>query len=324
MAIRLAVGTNAKPIIGLYGLPGSGKTKTALMLAKGFVGDMSKVVMIDTERGRGEAYAQDDDVGGYLVRPISDNFSPRSYGEAIEEAEKYGARALIIDSASHEWEGIGGVLSMAAANEEKGWKGQIVWTKPKMEHQREFVGRLLQSSFDLVIICCRAKHVMVEFIENGKKQMKRDDRPTPIQSDQFLGEVFAYGWLDEEHRFNPVRYTNDSLIPILKKGTQLNIDTGIKLAEWDKSRTKPADQPTASQAGISAGDGNKTTTPVIDNNGVDEMLIADYLAAIEGTSTLEDLRDVYGSAYTWAKSKMNLKSASAFEIAKNKRKIELS
>ena len=45
------------------------------------------------------------------------SFSPQEYGKAITAAENYKLGALIIDSASHEWEGAGGVLDMAAANQ---------------------------------------------------------------------------------------------------------------------------------------------------------------------------------------------------------------
>lgn len=283
--IRPALGTNAKPIIALYGLPASGKTKTALLIAKGFIDDMSKVVMIETERGRGEAYAKDAQVGGYLVRPIVDDFSPKQYGDAIQDAEKAGAKVLIIDSASHEWEGLGGVLAMAAANEEKGWKGQVVWTKPKMQHQREFVGRLLQSSFDLVIICCRAKYLMVEYLDdNKKKQMKRDDKPTPIQSDQFLGEVFAYGWLDEEHNYHAVRYTDDSLIQVLRNNKPLDIDSGRRLAEWDKSRA----------AGYEEIDHTQELKKLLKEANIQES----ELLAIAKRSDLRQISDI-GKAKAW-------------------------
>ena len=72
---------------------------------------MSRVVMIETEAGRGEAYADDAEVGGYNVISLRESFSPKDYGEAITEAESSGAEVLIIDSASHEWEGVGGVLA---------------------------------------------------------------------------------------------------------------------------------------------------------------------------------------------------------------------
>jgi hypothetical protein len=49
VSLRKAVGTEAKPLIGLYAESGRGKTYGALLIAKGFVDDMSQVVMIETE-----------------------------------------------------------------------------------------------------------------------------------------------------------------------------------------------------------------------------------------------------------------------------------
>src|SRR6476660_6924941 len=113
-AFRPATRSEAKPLIGLYAESGCGKTWSALLLARGFVGPNGKIGMIETEGGRGEANVGREPVGQYLVRPIRSDFSPQEYGKAITDAEKENLDALIIDSASHEWEGAGGVLAKAA------------------------------------------------------------------------------------------------------------------------------------------------------------------------------------------------------------------
>src|SRR5262245_20948635 len=110
-SFRPARRSEAKPLIGLYSESGCGKTWSALMLARGFVGPAGKIGMIETESGRGEAYA-DVLPGGYDVLPIRENLSPENYGRALTIAEQAKFDALIIDSASHEWEGAGGVLGM--------------------------------------------------------------------------------------------------------------------------------------------------------------------------------------------------------------------
>src|ERR1700744_3843489 len=115
MDFRPARRTNAKPLIGLYSESGAGKTYSALLLARGYVGPEGRIGMIETESGRGEAYADPGEypeIGGYEVLPLHGNFSPDTYGNAIDAAERAKFDALIIDSASHEWEGVGGVLSM--------------------------------------------------------------------------------------------------------------------------------------------------------------------------------------------------------------------
>ncbi len=101
---RPATRSEAKPLIGLYSESGAGKTYSALLLARGYVGPEGRIGMIETESGRGEAYADPTEypeIGGYDVLSLRDDFSPQAYGKAITAAEQAGLGALIIDSASH-------------------------------------------------------------------------------------------------------------------------------------------------------------------------------------------------------------------------------
>ena len=167
--VRPAKRSEAKPLIGIYAPSGCGKTWSSLMLARGFVGPKGKIVMLETEGGRGEVFA-DVLPGGYDVCSMRNDFSPENYGAAITAIEKTEPDALIIDSASHEWEGSGGVLSMAAENEAAGKKSMMVWQGPKLAHQRYFVLRLLATPIPCVIVCMRAKYPMREVQVNGKKE----------------------------------------------------------------------------------------------------------------------------------------------------------
>lgn len=236
---RAAVTSEAKPLIGLYSESGCGKTKSALLLAKGFSLDMSKVGMIETEAGRGEAYASDPVVGGYVVRSIRGEFTPSEYGKAIVEAEQAKLRALIIDSASHEWEGAGGVLSMAAENQANGKKGPLVWQQPKILHQREFMLRLMQTPIPLVIVCMRAKYPMKEVKTGDKKEWTRSTQLEPKQSDDILFEMFVHGWIDQEHRFQGTKYTLDELRQVFVTGEPITVETGKRLAEWASGSAVP-------------------------------------------------------------------------------------
>jgi len=181
-SFRPATRSEAKPLIGLYSESGNGKTYSALLLARGYVGPQGSIGMIETESGRGEAYA-DILPGGYNVLPIRGDFSPENFGKALTAAENAKLDALIIDSASHEWEGAGGVLGMAAENQAAGKKGPLVWQKPKMDHQRHFMLRLMQTPIPLVIVCMRAKYPMVERKkQNGEKEWIRSETLEPKQA----------------------------------------------------------------------------------------------------------------------------------------------
>lgn len=238
---RPANRSQAKPLIGLHSESGAGKTFSSLTLARGFVGPQGKIGMIETESGRGEAYADPKEypeIGGYLVLPLREDFSPKSYGKAIDAAEKAGIDALIIDSASHEWEGVGGVLSMAADNEAAGKKGPLVWQKPKIDHQREFMLRFMQTSIPLVILNMRSKYPMQEAInpKTGRKDWSRSETLEPIQSADILFEMFVHGWIEKgTHAFKRTKCTARSLEDVFVDGKPISLDTGRKLAEWAKS-----------------------------------------------------------------------------------------
>jgi hypothetical protein len=242
--IRPAQRTNAKPLIGIYAESGKGKTYSSLLLARGFVGPKGSILMIETESGRGEAFSDKDEypeIGGYDVLPLRDDFSPQAYGAALTDAEKHAPGALIIDSASHEWEGAGGVLAMAADAQAGGKKGPIVWQKPKMDHQRHFMLRLMQTPIALVIVCMRAKYPMKEIKQaNGRKEWSRSDELHPKQSEDILYEMLAHGWLDDDHRFRSTKMTTRALESVLVDNERITVDTGKRLAVMAAGTKPPA------------------------------------------------------------------------------------
>lgn len=236
--IRLAKRGNAKPLIGLYARSGCGKTYSALLLARGCVGPAGKLGMIETENGRGEAFAGKPEIGDYSVWSLRDNFAPSRYLEAIRSFEQAKVDALIIDSASHEWEGTGGVLDQASERAKNGAKAILAWQQPKMDHQRFFMLPLMQSSIPLVICNMRAKYPMEERPKaNGNgKEWVRSDILEPKQSEDILYEMFVHGWIDEQHRFNGTKYTDDSLRAVIRAGEPISAESGRRLAAWMKEQ----------------------------------------------------------------------------------------
>jgi RecA/RadA recombinase len=251
IAFRPAKRSEAKPLIGLYAESGAGKTLSALLLARGFVGPEGRIGMIETESGRGEVYADDPRLpGGYAVLPLRETFSPEVYGEAIQQAEKESFDALIIDSASHEWDAVGGVRHMAAMAEEEGKKGMLVWQAAKMAHQRHFMLPLLTTPIPLVILCMRARYPMEE--RKGvpeKDRWQRSEWLVPYQSDTILFEMFVHGWIDRpQHRFHGTKYSREDLRGILRDNEPITVDTGQRLAAWASGGTtagRVVSEPTA-------------------------------------------------------------------------------
>lgn len=238
-SFRPALKAAAKLLIGIYATSGCGKTYSALLLARGFVGPSGRIGMIETESGRGEIYV-DAIPGGYSVLPMHGNFSPRAFGDAIKAAEDEKFDALIIDSASHEWESIGGVLDMAAENEKAGKKGPLVWQKPKIEHQKFFVSRMMNTPIPLVIVCMRAKYPMEQETKpNGQKgDWRRSTKLEPKQSEDILFEMLAHGWISDDHNFHVTKYpkVDRQFAGVLVDGEPLSIATGERLSAWSKTR----------------------------------------------------------------------------------------
>ena len=106
MAFTKAERKSAKARILIEGPSGSGKSYSALRLAKGLGG---RIAAIDTEHGSLSMYS---DVAEFDVMELSAPFSPDRYIAAIREAEQAGYEVLIIDSITHEWSGDGGILDI--------------------------------------------------------------------------------------------------------------------------------------------------------------------------------------------------------------------
>lgn len=192
-----ATRTAVKPLIGLFGKSGSGKTMSALLVARGLVGPSGRIGLVDTENGRGSLFA-DLIPGGYNVLNLDAPFSPDRYVEAIEVAEQE-ADVLVIDSMSHEWSGEGGILDWQEeeltrmAGED--WKKReackmAAWIKPKQAHKK-MVMRLLRSSLPL-ICCLRAEEkTHMEQKDGEKKKVITDDFTTPLFDSRFIFEMLV-------------------------------------------------------------------------------------------------------------------------------------
>lgn len=242
---RPAARTNSKLFLAIYGESGSGKTYSALMLARGLAGPTGKVMMIDTESRRGELYA-DVIPGGYDVAQLEAPFSPERYMQAIDAAEKAGAAVLVIDSMSHEWEGIGGVLDMASEIEKRtGKPGLHCWKEPKLQHKRLML-KLLQTPLHIVA-CVRAHHKsrQVKNERTGKSEIVKDEDTTPTQAEDFIFECTAHMEVLRDHRIRLTKCSHPQMRPCFPTDRPISVETGQALAAWCAGGSAPAtDWPT--------------------------------------------------------------------------------
>ncbi|MCP3065870.1 ATP-binding protein, partial [Myxococcus sp. K38C18041901] len=94
--------------LALIGQSGSGKTFSALRIARGLVGPNGRIAVGDTENESASKYADRFDFDAQSMS----RFSPRDFIALIEEAAREKYDCLIIDSLSHAWMGKGGALEM--------------------------------------------------------------------------------------------------------------------------------------------------------------------------------------------------------------------
>lgn len=255
--IKAATRVGVRPLIGIYGESGCGKTYTALLVARGFVGDAGKIVMIDSESGRGSLYA-DVLPGGYDVLELNQPFSPAAYIKAIDAVEQSGAKIGIIDSASHEWEGLGGVLEMAAENEQRSGKpGLHVWRLPKLEHAK-FMLRMLQSSIPW-IVCLRAKYKSRQTKQDGKTVIVKDEATSPIQNEEFIYEMTAHFEILQNHTIILTKCSHPELKKCFPadKSEPLSIKHGELIAAWCNNPSGSKPTPTSTSKAGESGEVKK-------------------------------------------------------------------
>lgn len=239
MEIRPASRTSVKPLIAMYGESGSGKTFSALLLARGIVGPSGRIAMIETESGRGEFFA-DMIPGGYDVLPITEPFAPARCVEALQTIEKSGHDIAILDSGSHFWEGIGGVLDMAAHNEEAGKKGLAVWRLPKMEHSKMML-KFMQTRLT-IIVCLRAKYKSRQVKQGGKSEIVKDDHLTPLQAEDFIFESTTHMQINMDHSIFVSKDGRPDLRACFPENntSPITIATGEAIARWAANPGKAA------------------------------------------------------------------------------------
>jgi hypothetical protein len=242
ITFRPAVREKLPLLLGLAGGTGSGKTFSALELAKG-IAQGARFAVIDSENGRASTYADQFD---FDTADLRAPFRPQTYTDAILAADAAGYPVIVVDSASHEWYGDGGCLD---------WHDEIMgtdqrknitaWIEPKKSHKR-MVTRLLQTSAH-VILCFRAEpKVEVETDSQGrmkvipKASLTGLDGWIPIAEKNLPYELTASFLLmaDKPGIPKPIKLP-EPLKGIVPLDSTLDAKVGLAMAKWALGGTKP-------------------------------------------------------------------------------------
>jgi AAA domain len=215
--------------IAIIAASGAGKTVGALKLGYGLTGDWSKIAFADTENKRALAYVGTKhtglDIGTFKHAPMYAPFKTENFSDAIDAAVKMGAECLIIDSFSHEWEGLGGVTHAAEEAGGDFWH----WKGPKIEHRR-LVDKIQQSPIH-IIVTIRTKQeyaVIPGGGRNGKNAIEKLGMK-PVQSNDLDYEFLIAFHLNEDHEAE-AKKDNTGLFK--QAEFQIEAEHGQMLREW--------------------------------------------------------------------------------------------
>lgn len=230
----------ARLVIGLSGISGSGKTRTALELAYGLANfNAKKVGFIDTENRRGRLYAdvlrdQNGVVQRFLIGDFIAPFSPQRYVEAINAFVAAGVEVLVIDSVSHEWEGIGGCEDIAEGLVNGKAPKNKRWNVAKAEHKK-FMNAMLQSP--LHVICCIRARSKVKIAKVNNETVYEDQGVQPVQEKNFSFELTASLMMWSSGQQREVLKCPEELVPIFGQSGAwaegyLTAQHGQMLRQW--------------------------------------------------------------------------------------------
>ena len=219
MKLRKSERKKAKIKLALQGSAGSGKTYSALLLAKGLIGgEFTKTAIIDTENGSADLYAH---LGNYNVVTMQPPYSPERFIEAIVLCEKAGMEVIIIDSISHCWDYLLDLHSNMPGNSFTNW-GKIT------PRQNAFINKILQSNAH-IISTMRVKQDYVLNQKNGKMVPEKVGLKA-IQRNDLDYEFTIVFDVDIAHQVKASKDRTGLFID--KPEFVINAATGKKIKQW--------------------------------------------------------------------------------------------
>lgn len=266
------------PSIAIAGPTGSGKTESAMRLARGYVGPQGKFLVIDTEEKRALYKKSRHQPWDWM--DFQPPFSPAAYIDALEAGKGFGA--VVLDSMSHEYAGPGGMQDMQLEDLERMSKGDVgkmerltapAWKRAKLEHKKLMASIIRYPT--LLIVCLRAepkiKFTKEKFQKEGRELEKTvivDAGYQPICEKMFMYEMLVGAMVHSDNPgvTNHIKKLEPDLEPVFLAGKQIDEDTGRRLAAWANSsapRAPDSDKGALSSSPGPAGAGLITTDQAI-------------------------------------------------------------
>lgn len=287
MILQKATRKKVKLRLGLSAVSGGGKTYSALLLAKGLVGDWDKICVIDTENNSASLYSH---LGEFNTIELTAPYTPERYIQAIKACEDAGMEAIIIDSITHEWDGKGGILEIHSSMTGNSFTN---WASLTPRHQK-FIDAILQSKCHVITTVRRKTEY--EMIKDGTKTKVEKAGLKEVTREGFEYELTVNFNIDEKHNCTASKDRTGLFMD--KPFFTITEETGKIIKQWCETgiEAAPVQQPT-----IQA------------NSNAEAMNIN----LMEAASTIDELAAAF-------KSLKPLEKTTAVVAAKDKRKQELT
>lgn len=268
--------------LGLSGGSGTGKTYSALRIARGMAKTKGggRIGFVDTENRRALHYRDEFPEMAHLDLQAVDGsgavagYGPERWIEVIDAAEAASMPAVVVDSFSHGWEGVGGILDLHAealnqltgGDEGKADRfNMLAWAKVKPRWKR-VVDRIVRSKTDL-ILCTRASAVPQKWdrqkgreVNAFKTKARRDDVPwNPKIDADLMFEMTAMIVLDPSRPGCPAYPIKvpDHLKAMFDPHRPMDEDVGRKLVEWSTGQASAAERKAVLDGARAAARGGK-------------------------------------------------------------------
>lgn len=224
MQFQRARRVQARLRMALNGSSGSGKTYSALLLAKGLGG---RIAVIDTERRSASLYA---DLCDYDTLDLGPPYSPKRYMDAIRAAEDAGYSTIIVDSLSHAWMGEGGILSIhdVTAKAQRSGNSFAAWREVTPQHNA-LVDALLSCNAHLIATMRTKTAWEVVEDDRGKKTPKKIGL-APVQREGMEYEFTTV--LDIDAEFHIATASKDRTRLFTDAPVVLSEQHGVELRRW--------------------------------------------------------------------------------------------
>ena len=247
MALQLkrAERKKAKLKLGMSAPSGGGKTLGALLIAYGLMKEKhpklpdaelwAKIAIIDSENGSGELYSNSEkagvQIGEYNAITLVAPFTPEKYIEGIVLCHSEGIEVCIIDSTTHLWAGVGGLLEQQGNAAKRSGNSYTAWRDVTPSLNR-FIDTMLQTDVHIIATMRSKTEYVQEKDQSTGKTTVRKVGLNPVQREGMEYEFTAFLEIDAEHN---AFGSKDRTGIVDQKYAKITTDMGIQFMKWLES-----------------------------------------------------------------------------------------